>query len=667
MRDLISGLLLSTALIASPALAQAGPKGLELAKKFGAREGVLDIAISPDGKRIAVVIPRPVGGEAVTVVDLAGAAPPKLALTSKGITEQVAGCNWVSNERLLCKLWFTNGKGKDTEAFTRTVAINSDGSNPKVIGLTNAMQAVYKSYYGGDVIDYNAGADGTVLMMRQFVPNMGTGTLVGSKAEGIGVVRIDTLTGKEVTVEPAKITVERFIADGQGHVRVMGLQPSGTTGYAGDQISYRYRLAGGGDWQPLSQVKLEGTGLSSGFEPAAVDPALNVVYGFQNKDGFSALYKQALDGSGKGPELVLAKPGLEVDGLIRIGRSRRVVGVSYSTEIRSVDYFDPELAKLSTALRKALGGRNQLGIIDASSDESKLVIYSGSDQDPGRYMLFDKTTRQLGELLVQRPELKGVTLAVQKPITYTAADGTSVPAYLTLPPGSDGKNLPTIVMPHGGPAARDEWGFDWLSQYFAQRGFAVIQPNYRGSTGYGSAWYRKNGFQSWRTAIGDINDAARWLVEQGIAASDKLAIVGWSYGGYAALQSQVLDPTLYKAVVAVAPVTDLGQLRDESLNNYNYKLVSSFIGEGPHVAEGSPARHADLFKAPVLMFHGDRDLNVAVAEGRLMAARLKAAGKSVQYVEFPGLDHQLDDAAARTRLLSESDAFLRKAMGLPVD
>ena len=667
MRLISTALLVSTALFSVSASAQVGPKGLELAKKFGAREGVLDIAIAPDGKRIAVLIPRPVGGEAVTVIDLTGAAPPKLALTSKGITEQIAGCNWVSNERLLCKLWFTDGKGKDTEAFTRSVAMNSDGSNAKVIGLTNSMQAMYKSYYGGNVIDYNAGGDGVVLMMRQFVPNMNTGTLVGSKAEGIGVVRIDTNSGKETTVEPAKITIDRFISDGQGHVRIMALQPSDTTGYAGRRITYRYRPAGGGDWQQLSEVILEGNGLSTGFEPVAVDPALNVAYGFQTKDGFSALYKQALDGSGKGPELVLAKPGLDVDGLVRIGRSRRVVGVSYSTEIRSVDYFDPELAKLSTALRKALGGRNQLGIIDASGDEGKLVLYSGSDTDPGRYMLFDKATRQLGELLVQRPELKGLTLATQKPITYTAADGTSVPAYLTLPPGSDGKNLPTIVMPHGGPAARDDWGFDWLSQYYAQRGYAVIQPNYRGSTGYGSAWYQQNGFQSWKTAIGDVNDAARWLVKQGIAAPDKLAIVGWSYGGYAALQSQVLDPGLFKAVVAVAPVTDLGQLRDESLNSYNYKLVSKFIGEGPHVADGSPARHADAFRVPVLMFHGDRDLNVEIAQSRLMVSRLKAAGKQVQYVEFPGLDHQLDDSAARTRLLSESDAFLRKAMGLPAD
>jgi dipeptidyl aminopeptidase/acylaminoacyl peptidase len=230
--------------------------------------------------------------------------------------------------------------------------------------------------------------------------------------------------------------------------------------------------------------------------------------------------------------------------------------------------------------------------------------------------------------------------------------------------GSAGKGIPAIVMPHGGPSSRDEWGFDWLVQFYAARGFAVIQPNYRGSAGYGSAWYQKNGFQSWRTAIGDVNDAGRWLVSEGIAAPDKLAIVGWSYGGYAALQSSALDPDLFKAIVAIAPVTDLERLRTESSRYTSGKLVSKFIGEGTHVREGSPAQNAAKFKAPVLLFHGDLDQNVDVAESRYMASRLKAAGKAVTYVEFPDLDHSLPSTAARTRLLSESDAFLRNALGL---
>jgi dipeptidyl aminopeptidase/acylaminoacyl peptidase len=263
-----------------------------------------------------------------------------------------------------------------------------------------------------------------------------------------------------------------------------------------------------------------------------------------------------------------------------------------------------------------------------------------------------------------RSPLDRTPLATVKPITYRAADGTAIPGYLTLPPGSSERDLPAIVMPHGGPGARDEWGFDWLAQFFAHRGFAVLQPNFRGSAGYGEAWFQKNGFQSWRTAVSDVNDAGRHLVAAGIARPGKLAIVGWSYGGYAALQSAVLDPTLFKGIVAIAPVTDLDALREESRGYTNFNLVDRFIGRGPEVRAGSPAQNATAITAPVLMFHGDLDLNVGVRQSRIMKDRLSGAGKDVSLIEFKGLDHQLDDSAARTRMLETSDSFLRKALGL---
>jgi dipeptidyl aminopeptidase/acylaminoacyl peptidase len=404
-------------------------------------------------------------------------------------------------------------------------------------------------------------------------------------------------------------------------------------------------------------------GEAIGFQPVAVDGAQNLAYGFDDNGGYQALFTMALDGAGT-KTLVLGRDGVDIDNLIRIGRSRRIVGVSYATERREAEYFDPELRRLAASLGRALGGGRAIGFVDSSADESKLLIYAGSDTDPGKYYLFDKATKQLGELMPARPELTGVALGTMTAIQYPAADGTMVPAYLTIPAGSDGKNLPTIVIPHGGPTARDEWGFDWLSQYFVARGYAVLQPNYRGSAGYGDRWQQTNAFQSWEAAIGDVNAAGRWLADQGIAAPGKLAIFGWSYGGYAALQSQVLDPDLFKAVVAVAPVTDLDRLKDDGRDEYTRLLREDQVGSGPYVEAGSPARHAAAFHAPVLLFHGDVDMNVNVGQSRLMADRLKAAGKPVTYVEFPGLDHQLDDPAARTRALSESDRFIRAALGL---
>ncbi|MEZ0241926.1 MAG: alpha/beta hydrolase family protein, partial [Sphingomonas sp.] len=302
--------------------------------------------------------------------------------------------------------------------------------------------------------------------------------------------------------------------------------------------------------------------------------------------------------------------------------------------------------------------------VDASEDDTKLLLWAGSDVDPGRYYVFDRTAKKLTEIMLTRPPLEGATLAPVKSVTFTATDGTQIPAYLTLPPGSDGKNLPTIVMPHGGPESRDEWGFDWLAQYFAARGFAVLQPNFRGSAGYGQAWFVENGFKSWRTAIGDVNDGGRWLIAQGIADPARLAIVGWSYGGYAALQSAVLDPDLFKAIIAIAPVTDLGKTKEEARYFANYGIVSDFIGDGPHINEGSPARNATRFKAPVLMFHGEMDANVGVAQSRLMEARLKEAGRPVELVTYPRLDHGLLDSRVRIGMLDRSDVFLRKTLAL---
>jgi dipeptidyl aminopeptidase/acylaminoacyl peptidase len=431
------------------------------------------------------------------------------------------------------------------------------------------------------------------------------------------------------------------------------------SGNLGDSRLYYYRRPDSSSWHLLSEVMVDAQS-RLGFVPVAIDAKRNVAYGFDTVDGYEAVIEVPLAEGGT-PKILLARENVDVDELIRIGRQRRVVGASYATEKRQVEYFDSELAAFAEQLQKALPGKPLINIVGTNADESKLLIVASSDVDPGMVYLYDRGSRELNELLAVRDHLADRTMGKMTPITFPAADGTQIPGYLTLPPGSDGKNLPAIVLPHGGPSARDEWGFDWLVQFFAARGYAVLQPNYRGSAGYGAAWFGRNGFQAWERAIGDVNDAGRWLVSQGIADQASLSIVGWSYGGYAALQSQVLDPSLYKAVVAIAPVTDLEQLRTDAMHFTNYSLVDSFVGRGPHVAAGSPAQHAEEISAPVLLVHGTLDQNVPVIHSRRMASRLKSAGKSVEYVEFEGLDHSLSDSSVRAKMLMQIDAFLAKA------
>jgi len=632
------------------------------AAAFGARPGIEDIHLSPSGNKVAFIAPGRGQSTILFTGESAGGSPPRQALVADGKPERLQSCFWVSEERLVCRIFMVAEQAGAKLPFSRYMAVDADGRNARVVSRPIRAYDAYVAQSGGAVIDALPGEDGAVLIGQVYVPQQRQGTNLNDERQGFGVERFDTRSGSARVVEQPKKDAVQYISDGHGAVRVMGTQKTvGSTGYDSSVISYYYRTSSSRDWKPLSDYNLS---TREGFLPNAVDPALDVAYGFKRVGGRLALYKIALDGS-KTETLVYGHPQVDVDGLVRIGRSGRVVGASFATEKRQAVYFDPQLQALGRSLSKALPGLPLVQFVDSSLDESKLLILAGSDSDPGRYYIFDKTTKRLNEIMVARPDLEGATLASVKPVNYKAADGTEVPAYLTLPPGSDGKNLPAIVMPHGGPDARDEWGFDWLAQFFASRGYAVLQPNYRGSSGYGDAWFQLNGFQSWRTAIGDVNDAGRWLISQGIADPKKLVIFGWSYGGYAALQANVLDPDLFRAAAAVAPVTDLAQLKVEALAWSSYRITRDFIGSGPHVAEGSPAQNAARIKVPVLLFHGERDLNVPLRQSRMMADRLKDAGRKVELIVYSDLDHYLEDGEVRADVLRRVDAFFRANIGTP--
>jgi len=263
-------------------------------------------------------------------------------------------------------------------------------------------------------------------------------------------------------------------------------------------------------------------------------------------------------------------------------------------------------------------------------------------------------------------------LGVMKPCPYKSRDGLDIHSYLTLPPGKAEKNLPMVVLPHGGPDDRDFLHFDWMAQFLATRGYAVLQPNFRGSTGYGVG-FRDAGFGEWgRKMQDDITDGVRKVISDGIADPKRICIVGASYGGYAALAGATFTPELYACAVSYAGIADvsqiLGQAAQESgkhstsLHFWESRLGNRFSDVNLQQA-ASPAFHAEQVRAPVLLLHSNLDLTVPYTQSLREQAALQAAGKKVQYVAIRGDDHYLLHADARLQVLSEMERFLTANIG----
>ncbi len=632
----------------------------EDAAAFGAREAVNAPDLSPDGSTILYLTPGP-GRKTVAVVGNLATGQFNKTLSTDGSPESLQWCHYASQTRAVCRFaGFVRWTGAVDNGipvyFGRMIAVDLDGSKPKLLGQAETNSDAGLRQTDGEIIDWLPDANGEVLVNRLYVPEAGTtGKLVYRNKRGWGVDRVDVTSLKSDTVEAPREAAD-YMTDGLGHVRLMSVSGARNSGIFTGDISYFYRTQGSRDWKDLF------SGNYRDFSPLAIDAATDSLYVLKKKNGRYALYTIRLDGS-KAETLVAENPRVDIDDVVRFGEGQKVIGYTYVEEKRETVYFDPEFRELANSLSKALPKTPLIEFADASRDGRKLLIFAGSDTDPGRYYLFDRDKKALAPLMIARPELEGRTLASVKPVTVTASDGTPIPAYLTLPPGKDPKGLPAVVLPHGGPESRDVWGFDWLPQFLAARGYAVIQPEFRGSGGFGDIWLSQNGFQGWRTSIGDISASAKWLGAQGIADPNRIAILGWSYGGYAALQSAATEPSLYKAVIAIAPVTDLSLLKDQAESYTDADLVRREIGSGPHVQQGSPVRNAAAITAPVLLVHGKMDANVFYSQSQKMDSALRGAGKQSELISFEGLDHQLEDSTARTQMLTRIGELLERTIG----
>ncbi len=662
MKRLLASFVLlaaGTAAAQQPAPPAAAQAAADPAALFGVRENVEQIDISPDGRRLVYLQPGPGRTTIVYTYDLGGGGAPAMVTRTDGSPERMRWCRFATNDRLICQVVGMTLVQDVLIPFSRLISLNTDGTDARLLGQRASYFDAGLRQFDGSILDWSA-TDGSVLMARQIVPEeQQIGSRVGRIGNGLAVERIDLRTLRSARIEAPNAHAGDYISDGRGNVRIMAMPTErANTGMLGTRVDYMYRTADSREWRTFGSYDAQG---NEGMIPLAVDPTLNAAYVLKKLNGRMALYRVKLDGS-LATELVHANDQVDVDGVVTANRGARVIGVTFADVQRRIVYFDPDYAAMHRMLSRAMPTMPLIDFGGTSADGNLVIVHAGSDSDPGRYFLFNRSTRNLNELMLARPQLENVTLANVRSVTYPSADGVQIPAYLTLPPGREARGLPVVVLPHGGPEARDEWGFDWLPQYFAHLGYAVLQPNYRGSAGYGDQWLQQNGFRSWRTSIGDINAGAHWLAAQGIGDPGRMAIVGWSYGGYAALQAAVTEPSLFRAVVAIAPVTDLQQAKDDFHEYSNSRNISEYIGSGPHIREGSPLQNVGAITAPVMLFHGDRDLNVPIVHSQRMDRALRGAGKRSELVRFAGLEHGLADSQVRVQMLRRIGTFLETSL-----
>jgi len=358
----------------------------------------------------------------------------------------------------------------------------------------------------------------------------------------------------------------------------------------------------------------------------------------------------------------------DLEGVIYDYRKATATGARFTDDIPRRVHFDPAEQKIQKSLEKALPNAAPI-IISKSDDMERMVVKALYTDHPEQYFLFDRKTKSLTMVASAYPAIDGKVVARKERFDHTSADGLSIPGYLTFPANADRKNLPLIVLPHGGPQGRDDMTFDWWSFFYAANGYLVYQPNFRGSDGYGADFVAA-GFGEWgRKMQDDITGGVNALVENGVADPKRICIVGGSYGGYAALAGATLTPDLYACAVSVNGVSNLPALigrsarwSDWSEDYWDVRLGSRFRDEKA-LKEVSPNEIAANAGAPILIIHGRDDTVVPFSHAIKMADALKAAKKPYELVEMKGEDHWLSRSSTRTLMLSRSLEFIDRHIG----
>ncbi|MES2097441.1 MAG: alpha/beta fold hydrolase [Pseudomonadota bacterium] len=649
---------------ASTSLAQKSPASSDWASKtvpidvFAQFPMINQPSMSPDGRWIASRI-RLNGAQVLAIVPVKKTdgkieiiAQTGEATNDKEGDRQIAGYRWADPDHLLITFstreffydrWIDNVRYASYNRLTKKVI---------PMGWDEALgptQALWVS---------NSGKP-HMLLQRIHWQSGTTRTPTADSFRNPEVVDIDLDTGAVTTAMPPSSVVDSWDADSDGVVRI-GVARDADSG----KMQVYYRAAAG------QQIKRIFDGTPDRYDelsiPAMIASRGGKAYAYGRSDGYRALYEFDLATMKLGKK-VFGVPGYDIDGAALTPDRTSLLGVSYTSGRTQMEYFDPRLKEIQGILEDEFGKGNVLIATTDAKRETILFRVARMGQAETWY-LFDTVTGAMGRFAYANDTLKDAMLNPVSVVSYPTSDGKKIEAILTMPRHRMGqKNLPLIVLPHGGPWARDDadWDAYGWAQTLAEQGYVVIQPNYRGSTGYGRDW-EKASEKAWGYRMqDDLNDAIPWLAGQGIVDPKRVCMFGWSYGGYAASRAAERDGDKYRCAISGAGVHDLVAMQkyDKSyLGLYGAKMgMGSASGD---LVDASPGLHPEKYSIPILIVQGAKDVRVPPAQARDLVARLKKAGKiegkDFFYLEQPLNTHNLLREADRIQLMQEVVKFLTR-------
>jgi dipeptidyl aminopeptidase/acylaminoacyl peptidase len=591
-------------------------------------------ALSPSGDLVAFVT-RVKGTRAVVVLDtVMRERRPLLPAATEAF--EVTWCRFKNDDRLLCGLSGTQFDSMGQPyPVSRLVSLDTSGNGKQRILVQNSERGGY-SQFQDRVLDWQISDPKRVLI-----------ELSGKSGPFPAVQALDVYNGSLKVVLRSHYPILSWITDSAGVVRF-------GAGYDEKKATYITRDSAEDGWRTLGKW---GWG-EQDFGVLGFGPTPGTLLVTANHEGRTAVFQMDLTEKSE-RQLLFSDAEVDVDEPVFWPADGRIVGFRYDNDLPRRKLIDDEARAVYESIDAVLPKADNR-ILGASRDGNRLLIASLRDVSPATYYIHDVRGKRLSKIGSANPALEKAAMARMKPVKIKGPDGVLLPGYLTLPVGHKGGKVPMVVYPHGGPHARDYWGFDSMVQFIASRGYAVLQVNFRGSVGYGWDWYEA-GLRNWGTVmVDDITAATRWAIAEGIADPARICIAGWSYGGYAALMSATREPDLYKCAISIAGVSDLRALAREDRRFYGGRnRVEYTLGDdSSELKAGSPLRAADRIKAPVLMVHGDADIQVLVDHSENMARALDRADKKYELVVIKEGNHSLSRYEWRETLLTRLEAFL---------